>query len=86
MAIFRGRYKKGNFRGIRKTGKIPFLGLWRLLAAGWSFFRTTKKEAKFQDLENKARISGPPKIGLFSGPKKTARKPRFLGPGNKAAF
>lgn len=49
MAIFGGLYKKGNFRGIRKTGKIEFLGIWRLLAAGWSFFRTTKKEAKFQD-------------------------------------
>lgn len=56
MAIFRGRYKKGNFRGIRKTGKIPFLGLWRSLAAGWSFFRITKKEAKFQDPENKAEF------------------------------
>ena len=49
MAILGGLYKKGNFRGIRKTGKIPFLGLWRSLAAGWSFFRTTKKEAKFQE-------------------------------------
>ena len=77
MAVFRGRYKKGNFREIRKTGKIPFLGLWRSLAAGWSFFRTTKKEAKFQDLENKARISGPPKIGRFSGPKKRPEKPDF---------
>jgi hypothetical protein len=45
MAIFGGQYKKGNFRGILKSGKIPFLGIWRLLAAGWSFFRTTKKEA-----------------------------------------
>ena len=52
MAIFRGLYKKGNFRGIRKTGKITFLGIWRSLAAGWSFFRTTQKEA---------RISGPRK-------------------------
>lgn len=86
MAIFRGRYKKGNFRGIRKTGKIAFLGLWRSLAAGWSFFRTTKKEAL---------ISGPRKIGpnfrttknrpIF-GAEKTAQKTRFLGPGNKTAF
>lgn len=53
MAFFRGRYKKGNFRGIRKTGKIPFLGIWRSLAAGGSFFRTTKKGAKFQDPENR---------------------------------
>ena len=45
MAFFGGMYKKGNFRGIRKTGKIPFLGIWRLLAAGGSFFRTTKKGA-----------------------------------------
>jgi hypothetical protein len=45
MAIFRGRYKKGKFRKIRKTGKIPFMGIWRSLAAEWSFFRTTKKEA-----------------------------------------
>lgn len=37
MAIFGGQYKKGNFRGIRKTGKIRFLGIWRLLATGWSF-------------------------------------------------
>lgn len=44
MAVFKGQYKKGNFRGIRKTGEITFLGIWRLLAAGWSFFRTTKKE------------------------------------------
>lgn len=56
MAFFGGRYKKGNFRGIRKTGKITFLGLWRSLAAGWSFFRTTQKEAKFQDPENKTRF------------------------------
>lgn len=77
MAIFGVGIKKGNFRGIRKTGKIPFLGLWRSLAAGWSFFRTTKKEAKFQDLENKARISGPPKIDRFSGPKKRPEKPDF---------
>ena len=77
MAIFRGRYKKGNFRGIRKTGKIAFLGIWRLLAAGWSFFRTAKKEAKFQNPENKARISGPPKIDRFSGPKKQAENPDF---------
>lgn len=45
MAVFKGQYKKGNFRGIRKTGEITFLGIWRLLTAGWSFFRTTKKEA-----------------------------------------
>ncbi len=77
MAIFEGRHKKGNFRRIRKTGKIAFLGLWLLMAAGWSFFRTTKKGAIFQDLENKARISGPPKIGRFSGPKKQAKKPDF---------
>lgn len=65
MAIFGAGIKKGNFRGIRKTGKIPFLGIWRSLAAGWSFFRTTKKGAEFQDPENKTRISGPPKIGRF---------------------
>ena len=53
MAIFGGLYKKGNFRGIRKTGKIAFLGIWLLLAAGWSFFRTTQKEAKFQAAENR---------------------------------
>ena len=76
MSIFRGRYKKGNFRGIRKTGKIAFLGIWRLLAAGWSFFRTTKKEAKFQDHQNRS---------IF-GAEKTGRKTRFLGPGNKVAF
>lgn len=40
-------------------------------------FRTTKKEAKFQDPENKARISGPPKIGPIFGPKKQAEKPDF---------
>ena len=45
MAIFGVGIKKGNFRGIRKTGEITFLGLWRSLTAGWSFFRTTKKEA-----------------------------------------
>ena len=77
MAIFKGQYKKGDFRRIRKTGKITFLGIWRLLAAGWSFFRTTKKETKFQNPENKARISEPPKIGRFSGPKKQVEKPDF---------
>lgn len=45
MAFLGVSIKKGNFRGIRKTGGITFLGLWRSLAAGWSFFRTTKKEA-----------------------------------------
>jgi hypothetical protein len=58
MAIFGGQYKKGNFRGILKSGKIPFLGIWRLLAAGWSFFRTTKKETKFQAAENRPVFSG----------------------------
>lgn len=77
MAVFWGRYKKGNFRGIRKTGKITFLEIWRSLAAGGSFFRTTKKEAQISGPENKARISGPPKIGRFSGPKKRPEKPDF---------
>ena len=86
MAFLGVGIKRGILGESEKTGKIPFLGLWRSLTTGWSFFRTTKKEAKFQDPENKARISGPPKIGRFSGAEKTGRKTRFLGPGNKAAF
>lgn len=85
MAVFRGRHKKGNFRGIRKTGKIPFLGLWRSLAAGGSFsgppkkrpnFRTPKIKPEFQDRQKRADFRG----------RKNGPKTRFLGPGNKAAF
>jgi hypothetical protein len=64
MAIFRGRYKKGNFRGIRKTGKIPFLVIWRSLAAGWSFSGTPKKRPNFRTPKI-GLIFRPPKRGLF---------------------
>lgn len=77
MAFLGVSIKKGNFRGIRKNRQNPISGNMAIADSRMVIFRTTKKEAKFQDPENKVRISGPPKIGRFSGPKKQAEKPDF---------
>ena len=74
MVVFRGWYKKGNFRGIRKNRKNHISGIMVIAGSRMVIFQDHQKRGQISGPRKSALISGPPKIGRFLG--------RFFGSKN----